>query len=209
MKLVPTPSEQCVVLGQTGRGKSSWIKKLITPYFGKRQQIIIDVKHDDIWDKYGVSVGHPNDLMRLAKDFQKYPSLIYRPEGDLAKDYEAYDDIFSWIYDRWHTLVVVDETSAIVKNAIDVGRGLNDITTRGRKREITRIFGSQRPTGCPRVIFSESSKFFVKAIIDKRDRDTVAGFSDERMKEPIEDTYGMKYCDTKTGFYTYFPKVPL
>ena len=39
--------EQGSVIGQTGSGKSVWTKKLIVPYIGKRQIIILDPKHDD------------------------------------------------------------------------------------------------------------------------------------------------------------------
>lgn len=204
--LVPESDEQIVSIGQNGRGKSAWLKMISIPYIGIRQIVVIDSKHDSIWNGFGKIVTTPTALYRI--EFPKTPVAVYRPQGELAHDYDAYDDIFEWIYERENTVVVVDETGKVVKDARTVGKGLDDMCTRGRKRDILRMFGVQRPSGVPRIIFSEASRFYVKSVIDQRDRDTVAGFSDESLKLKIPDRYGMRYCNTKTGEAIYFPKVP-
>ncbi len=204
--MLPKPSEQVDVIGQNGSGKSAWMKHLLTPYIGIRQIVLLDSKHDDIWDGFGDIYYSPDKLMRI-----KWPEIkvaIYRPEGDLGNDYDAYDAIFEWVYERGNTVLAVDETGKVVKNANTIKKGLDDVTTRGRKREILRMFGMQRPSGMPRVIYSETSRFYVKYVLDSRDRDTIAEFAGPYVKEEIPDQFGMKYINIKTREKMYFPNPP-
>ena len=204
MQMVPNPDEQGSVIGQTGSGKSVWTKKLIVPYIGKRQIIILDPKHDDIWNGLGTIVSNPDKIWKLK--FPKTEVVIYRPDGDLASDYDAYDDIFEQVYQEGNRLLVVDETRKVVKNAQSYGKGLDDLCTRGRKRECTRIFGMQRPVEIPRICLSESTKFYVRYVVDRRDRETIAGFSNEEIRKEVPDRYGMYYVDIRNRIVKYFSK---
>lgn len=208
MELVPEDDEQIVVIGQTGTGKSNFLKMIIVPYIRKRQIVVIDAKHDDVWDNTGLVVSTPDKLYKEAEKFETNPVLIYRPSGVLASDYEAYDDIYQWVYDRWYTVIATDETTKVTE-ALKLRQGLDDITTRGRKRHILRAFGIQRPTGCARVVFSEAQRFYIKNVIDRRDRETVSAFAGEYAKLPIETRFGMRYINIKNGDRRYFPEVPL
>jgi hypothetical protein len=204
--LLPSPTEQVTVVGQTGSGKSVWLKKLLIPYITKRQIIIIDSKHDDVWNGMGKIVKTPQEIYR--QKFKKVPVVVYRPEGSYGADYGVYDEIFEWVYNRGNTVIAVDESGKVVKNANSMGKGLDDITTRGRKREILRVFGMQRPVNVPRVMLSESSRFYVKYVVDQKDRDRLAEFGGPFLKSEIEDRWGMKYVNIATRERYYFPNPP-
>ena len=208
LDMVPDDDEQAVAIGQNGTGKSNWLKIVVVPYRFKRQIIVIDAKHDDIWDGFGVIVNTPEKLFKLADKFDDNPVLVYRPSGELADDYDAYDDIFSWVYDRWYTVLVVDEATKVIEFPGKLRKGLSDICTRGRKRHILRLFGTQRPTGTPRIIFSEAKRFYIKDVIDDRDREIMSKFAGPSARLPIPDQFGMRYINTALKQSIYFPQVP-
>lgn len=95
LEMVPNDDEQIVVIGQNGRGKSAWLKKIISPYYEKRQIIIIDDKADDIWDGFGEIVHTVDGLYKKADKFEANPVVIFRPEGALAEDFDAHVSIHS------------------------------------------------------------------------------------------------------------------
>lgn len=204
--LMPTLGEQATIIGQTGRGKSVWLRKMVEHYRGIRQIIVIDEKQDDTWDGCGEIIRQGLRLPRFQ--FPKFDCLVWRPDGEQADDYDLKDGIFEWIYQRGHTVLAVDEAARAAKSPLSPGRGLNDLNMRGRKRDITRLYGMQRASNVPRTMISESQRYFIKAVVDKRDREIISSFAGERAKKPIPDQYGMLYIDVARDESWYFPKPP-
>ena len=204
--IMPGLGEQATIIGQNGRGKSVWLKKMVEHYRGVRQIIVVDEKQDDIWDGIGEIVKNGLRLPRYP--FPKYDVLVWRPDGEQADDFDLKDSVFEWIYQRGHTVLAVDEAARAAKSPLSPGRGLNDLNMRGRKRDITRLYGMQRASNVPRTMISESRRFYVKAVVDKRDREIIAAFAGPRAKEPIPDQYGMLYVDIAKDKTFYFPNPP-
>ena len=205
--LIPQPGEKIAVLGQNGSGKTTGIKRLLGAYFGRQQILILDLKVDPAWNRLGHIVRKFEALGRLP--FPRFPVLVFRPTGPDAHDLAMLDRFFEWVYQRGNTVLVIDEVTQVVAGPTNYGPGFNDLLTRGRIRSCTVFLGSQRPAFCPRICWSESTRFFIFYLVDKRDRQTIAGFSSERAGEEIPDRHGFLYVNTRERVTRYFRRMPL
>lgn len=204
--LVPEPGEQATIAGQTGSGKSVWMRHLARAYYGWFQVLIIDEKHETVWDGEGAVVRSARQLEH--QPFPQVPVVVWRPEHEESLDYDLKDAVLEWLYRRGNTVLVVDEAARLADGPNGGGVGLFDITQRGRSRRITRLFGMQRPLNVPRVMISESRRFYIRRVVDQRDRDVIAAFTGPVIKQSIPDRWGMWYVDTATGESIYFAKTP-
>lgn len=202
-RMIPRPGEKASFLGQTGSGKTTLSLMMAGEYYSRHQIHVLDIKHDPAWNKLaGVRVKKLAMLPRYG--FPKYPLVIWRPTGMDAHDTEQIDSYFEWIYQRGNTLLIVDEVSQAVGGPTNYGPGFNDLITRGRVKNVTCFLGTQRPVLVPRIVFSESKKFFVFYLVDKRDRSTVAGFSNVAVEKEVPDRHGFWYVDTANREAEYF-----
>lgn len=203
--LVPKPGERAVIIGQTGSGKSFLSRALIMPYLGRRQIIVLDTKHDPIWTK--LQARYTRSYKQLQSfTFPKTPLIVYRPEG-LEANPEKYDELCSWVYERGNTCLLIDETSHVVNSPTAAQPGFTDLVTRGRVRELTVLFGTQRPSYIPRIVFSESNKFFVMHLSDRRDRDTVAGYTSAKLSIDVPDRHGFWFYDVSQREPVYYKRL--
>lgn len=210
-ELMPGPGLQCAIIGQTGSGKSIWLEKMIR-YFDTQgldgyryPSLLVDYKHDMTFNRVGNIVTKGRDI---ASSIKKGGVTIYRPTGDEARDADYQDEILEWVYQHQSMILSVDESKKLSRNPLVIGQGLDDICTRGRSKDILRMFGMQRPTGVARITLSESTIFYVRFVVDKRDRQVIAGFSDESQAEKVPDKYGMRVTDIAKRRTWYFPHTP-
>lgn len=210
-ELMPRKGEQCAVIGQTGTGKSIWIEKMLRWFDSngldgyRYPSLLFDYKYDSTFSGLGNIVSKGKDI---AASIRKYNITIYRPKGPEARDAEYQDEILEWCYQHEGMIVTVDESRKLTNNPLVIGQGLDDICTRGRSKDILRIFGMQRPTRVARITLSESNMFYVRRVVDKRDRQTIAGFSDESQIDKIYDKFGMRVTDINKNKTWYFPHTP-
>ncbi len=204
--MTPEPGQKLALIGQNGRGKTYLAARLIAPYYKRQQIVVADVKHDPTWSQYdGITVNTIDKLTRLP--FPKYPLIIFRPEGELAHDFERLDKVFAWVYKRGNTLLMIDEVSAMVPGAMGFGHGFADLLQRGRTRKCTVIMGTQRPAFVPRIVLTESQKFVLFFLTDIRDRKTVAAASHASLSQEIPDLHGFWFVDVPRGVVGYRAKL--
>jgi len=200
--LIPNVGERATFIGQTGSGKTTLLTSVLAEIYGRQQIIIIDSKHDDAFN--GLDARYCYTYKELGKVKKSDKLVIYRPQDAEAVDMDLYDAIFQWVYTRRNTAIAIDEITQCVPHT-GYGIGFTNLMTRGRIRKCTVLVGTQRPVYAPRLIFSEAQKFWVFNVVDKRDRQTVAGFTDERLSEKVPDTHGFWFVDIPRHIVEYIP----
>jgi DNA helicase HerA-like ATPase len=208
-ELAPRSGERAVVIGQTGCGKTWFVRSMLGAYRGRRQIVIIDSKHDPALNRLkGARYCATLSAVERSR-FPRWPIVVWRPQGVDANDYETFDRFYAWLYARGNTVAYIDEVAQTVQGPTSYGPGFNDLVCRGRVRGLVVIYGTQRPVLLPRIIFSESSRFFVFYIVDKRDRQTIAAFSDPQLETIVPDRHGFWYMNVKTREVSYFSGLDL
>jgi hypothetical protein len=159
--IAPGPTDRAAIVGQTGSGKTYLARVLCEsrPYV-----VALDAKGTLDWAGYRVV----RSLKQLASATE--PRLTYRPDYAQLNDREHIELFFEWCYRRGNTTVYADEVFAI-GTASDYPDGLGQILTRGREMGVTLFGATQRPAGCPRILFSESEHvyaFYVKLYGDRQ-----------------------------------------
>jgi energy-coupling factor transporter ATP-binding protein EcfA2 len=203
-QLTPRSGERAVFLGQTGSGKTWAMRAMLGAYLGRRQVIVLDTKHDPAWNRLkGARYVATLEGVTRAR-FPRCPLVIWRPSGEAANDPDVFDKFYAWLYARGSTVAVVDEVSQTVAGVTNYGSGFADVVTRGRVRGLIVFFGSQRPVMVPRIVYSESQRFYVFFVSDKRDRATIAAFSNPELSANVPHQHGFWYYHSKTRKARYF-----
>jgi len=169
------------LVGQTGTGKTTLAQLLLGarnhPYI-----VVFDTKgmmRKEDWPGYEIH-------KRLdAAIRSKQPKLIWQPEPAELRSWETIDRGFRWIYERWNTLLYVDEALDVTLRQ-EIPFGFHAVLTRGRQRIISTLVATQRPTGIPQSIISEAQHryiFYLQLEQDRKRMESLTGIAEERIKK--------------------------
>jgi hypothetical protein len=165
-------NESVFVAGRTGSGKSFLAQKYLTGY---PAVIALDTKEDLNWVEVPpddlIIIEHLEDLPAAARE--KEFKIVYRPALDEMK-FEFYEEFFRFCYLHKNLIVWVDEVMSICPDAFKCPEYYKGILTRGRSRNTAVWSCSQRPSGIPQVIMSESKHFYVFDLNMPQDREKLA-----------------------------------
>jgi DNA helicase HerA-like ATPase len=190
--------ERGLIVGQTGSGKTyaaAWMLR-----YANQRVVILDTKHEPLFERVPKGVEtleiceSPQDMLRLWKDKKKGPDyILVRPPPALMADPMAIDQYLYNLYDNaTNCFIYIDEAYQLHKGSL-AGPGLIAILTRGRARGITTLVSTQRPAWLSRFALTESQKFFLFRIIDKKDwarlGEIIPGVSDGIKLQPYEFLY--------------------
>jgi hypothetical protein len=181
--------EKVFFVASTGWGKTVFARKLLT---GLANNIIVDPKHEFSWSDTGTS--------RYDYIFTDLPSLrewrgpnpaIYRP--DITDLQNGCNDFFQFVWKLRTPRVYIDE----LLDLCPTGRAsywLQKCIKQGRSRGLSIWSGTQRPTGIPLELISESKHFFVGGLLMPQDR--------KRMAEIAHPDVAKQFPEPFTFFYT-------
>lgn len=199
------PGERVAFVGQTGSGKTTAIIALLDRLWGVRQIQVQDGKGDSGWKR--LAVPHVTRLETVIRyRWPQYPMVIWTPTPRDLKERDPLDAWCQWVYDRHHTIAVVDEVTLICPGT-DPTLGLLSILTRGRDLDITTIVGTQRPRRVPLIMFTEAQHIFCFFLQDKKDRERVAEFTHPIMAQEVPDDHGFWYYNVGARKAQYFPSI--
>ncbi len=166
------PNESVFIAGRTGSGKTFLAKTYLANY---PAVIALDTKEDLSWPE--VPKDDLNIITRLADlpyaAGQPRCKVIYRPQLDEMKP-EYWDEFFRYCYERKNCIAWIDEVMSICPTPYKIPEYYKGILTRGRSRNTACWSLSQRPSGIPIVIMSESKHFFIFDLNMAEDRERVA-----------------------------------
>lgn len=183
--LVPEETEQLLVCGQSGAGKTTLIKKLLS-LLRNELIIIIDSKPD--WDHLKPMLSNTDEPRKLdpkylwmLNNINTTGTYVYQT----AFDKPAYEDknvekIIYWALRRFDKLkkkkgltLVIDEMGDFAKGSYTTP-AMSKLIRQGRSKHVRRIIGSQRPSGIPQIAIDQSQRHIVFMLLNKNDRKRLA-----------------------------------
>lgn len=192
-------NDRGVVIGKTGCGKTTLAKFLIEDY-AKPYSVTWNPKGSD--NVYEWKQRHVKTLSELYDDSEdnRFRRLVYTPHPTVAEEFNNQNEFFYWIYERKNTRLYIDEATSIIYSANKVPRFLLAVLNRGRERGISTLTATQRPSGVPMNILSESEHYYVfKTNLpqDKKRIEEITGISVEN-QEDLDD-YEFYYFNVSRG----------
>lgn len=163
--LIPAATDRALFVGQTGSGKTTLARQLLKtrPFV-----VVIDSKGTLNWEEYTRAMT-ARQLMRLGNEPTENPRLLYRPSYDEMQNEAVQDSVWSWLYQRGHCTLYVDELAAVT-NGEQAPRGYGAGLMRGRETGIEVWSATQRPTRIPRIALSESEHVYCFHLRLRQDR---------------------------------------
>lgn len=166
--------ERIAIIGATGSGKTVLARYLLS--FTLRA-IVVDPKHS--FELEGFKGLRRRPFLSPAKEFH----YLYRPR--MAED-KKLAEFLAYFWDTGDTIIYIDELSTLAegyKMSIDV---LSEIARTGRERNVGLWVTMQRPRFVPKLFLTESEQLFIFALRNAEDRQYVAGYAGEEVREPID-----------------------
>ncbi len=183
MGITIKPDESLMIIGMKGSGKSFLLEYLIgqkNPK-GRERVVILDTKQTGDFSQY----PRVDELKNLHLVAQENPIIVYAPNHYELKSPLHHNAFLAWAYDRWDTIVAIDELGQIVKGN-DVSAEYADVTDRGRARNVTVWQGNQKPVFLPHAALSESDHYFLFDLMVDKDREKMVGILGKKvMQRPI------------------------
>jgi hypothetical protein len=169
--------------GRTGSGKTTLADRLIRK-LGYRT-VVIDPKHS--WDFPGYE--HNQHYDSNPETLRQ----VFRPRDDAD---DGWRDLVDYLEDVWGydvpSVVYIDELTSVTTPR-KAPRVLATLVRLGRQRGFGTWYASQRPKDCPGLFFTEAEHWAVFDLLNKDDRDKVAGFMGDEVKERIREPYAFWY----------------
>lgn len=165
------------LFGRSGSGKSYLGKWMILRSTSMRW-IVLDTKHDPIFDDWHIVTGLPS-ARQMTEAWGRHANVVVRPAPDENND-AILDLWLAMLHDAFTRFgILIDETYQVAYGT-RAGPGFTGLVTRGRVRGQTVIMGSQRPAWVPRYVFSEAVGYCIMSLNLKGDRERVAEMVGDR-----------------------------
>lgn len=168
-----------VLIGKTGCGKTTLAKFLVEDE-AKPYSVTWNPKGSDNVLRWRQT--HVTTLSELYDEEEDNERLIYTPHPLMARNERNQYEFFYWIYERKYTRLYIDEATEITYSANKPPEYLTAVLNRGRERGVSTLTATQRPSGVPMNILSESENYYVFKLLlpqDKQRVELITGISVE------------------------------
>lgn len=159
------PNDRAIFIGGTGSGKTTLAKFVITQ--SPKWKAVYDAKGYINWRGFQIY-----DSLEMIRQSAR-ERIIYQPSIEEENDYQTQDAFFNLIYQQKNRLLYVDEAYALLGDTRP-SPYLKACLTRGRERGISTYVATQRPSGIPIILLSESEHYFIFRLNWPADRKRVA-----------------------------------
>lgn len=167
----PGRDDRAVLIGKTGCGKTT-LARFFVEDSEKPFSVTWNPKGSDAvlgWNQ--THVGSLGALYDAADKEER--RIVYTPDPFVAEDERNQAEFFYWVYENKNRRLYLDEATAIVYGGVKVPRGLLALINRGRERGVSTMTATQRPSGVPMNILSESEHYYVFKTLLPQDRQRV------------------------------------
>ncbi|MBT9174003.1 MAG: hypothetical protein DDT21_02414 [Syntrophomonadaceae bacterium] len=171
----------------TGSGKSRLLTRLAGAY---SRALIVDPKDDPEAMLPNAAVVY--DALSAVRALPG--RVIYRPRrADMAQLGAHVDRVLDRIWSLGGGHAVILHELGDLAGADRVPPVLAECYRKGRSRGIPMLAATQRPVDIPRVAISEASHIFAFALMDQRDRDTLAAYMGDQVRAGLPFTHSFWY----------------
>lgn len=188
-------TDRVFACGKTGSGKTYLMKHLTARL---PRLVVLDGKGTLSdwgllpWDRYARQALRSGEAIRT------------RVLWDVGSDvFEFWDDVMGECFQAGNLTLYCDELYALSEKPGQVQPMLRAIYTRGRELNIGAWAATQRPVSVPLVTMSESEHFFCFRLTMDDDRQRVAEFMTEAVRDPIKDAHGFWYMNAQADSPNY------
>lgn len=202
-QIVPAKTDRAVIVGSTGSGKTYLVREMLK---FRRFVVVLDTKGMMDWSKAdGYQLIKSGKKENDEKVFQRLQNttaekILFKPSARWLRNDEAIEDFFQWIYWRGHTTLYIDELTSIA-DTHKMPVGYRDLLARGREKGIEVWTSTQRPSGIPQQVLTESENcycFKLRHPNDKKKLFQMFGFSEMQ----IDDLEKFHFIYSKNGDIT-------
>jgi hypothetical protein len=177
-----------VLIGKTGCGKTTLARFLIEDD-AKPYSVTWNPKGSDgVMRWRQTHVTSLKEMYDLEGD-DEAERMIYTPSPFMARNEDNQYELFYWIYERKNTRLYIDEATEIIYSANKPRDYVTAVINRGRERGISTLTATQRPSGVPMNILSESENYYVFKLLlpqDKQRVELITGITVE-MQDELRD----------------------
>lgn len=172
-QITPQQTDRAVFIGQTGSGKSTLARRLLRARYNVW---VMDVNATLDWhlpdgDYPEGEYLRVSTIKELLQN-QTYPKILFQPSVEQAEDFDLFNLFFKTAYLAGDVTVYVDEAYAVTKQQV-IPMYYKACLTRGRARGVETWTASQRPSGIPSFILSESENLYIFKLRFPADLDKV------------------------------------
>lgn len=207
--ILPEPGNRAIIIGKTGSGKTAFATWLLER-IEDAPVIIYDTKGEEKFPKLPNSIiAHTIEEIEEAIARGQSDYIIYRPPLHLITEPEELDKVLLYHHLHWNGIpAYVDELYHFHRNTRS-GPGLIGILTRGRSKRQTFIGASQKPKYFSQFALSESDKYYIFRLQDKRDRSRIADVIPDFETLPTPKKHAFWFYDAGEDKPLYYPPVPI
>ena len=172
------PASFTAVIGATGAGKTTWIRKQLVRK-KPRRLVVWDPKPNSDYAEFGQTFTSLAELAQAMKAAGPRGPLqaIYRPGLDMRSFPKKFDLLCRMVY-AWKRCTFVAEELAHVTKAGWSPSGWLAVVTLGRSEELTVFGATQRPALCDKTFLSAASLIHCGRLNTRSDRVTMADLLD-------------------------------
>lgn len=171
-----TNSERVFLVGASGSGKTELAKRLLK---NLNRVLVIDPKHTFKLEGFNNGWSFINQFDTNKKNFR----LFVRPK---LGDDEKLFNLINKLYKKKNVTIYIDELATLTDYFPASMMALSNIARTGREKKVSVWTGTQRPRHIPLIFLTESETFFVFSLRAEADRDHVAGYGGDELKERIK-----------------------
>lgn len=179
-----------ILVGKTGSGKTTLALALLPAF---EHVLVIDPIHvladrlpllegDDQRNRDGyVICTSPAELAEAGRSHAK---LLYQPDPE-HMNWEAYDTVYHWVFNRKHTMVYTDEGLRVMRPSGQAPPYMEACYTAGRQRGVGMMTATQRPSKVDLRVLSEAEHYVCFRLKLRQDRERMAELmGDEVLTSP-------------------------
>lgn len=204
--IIPKHGERALIIGQTGSGKTAFARFMVKRMPGT---IIYDTKVEPKFSTLTkVKVSTPEQAMKAFQEDEDLDFVIVQPPVSVTYEPKLLDELLQQHYEQCRNVTAYIDEVYQFHIAGKAGPGLLALLTRGRSRGITTVMSTQRPAWLSRFCLTESQRFYIFNLADRRDWKTIAEVVphfDEMGKPPRYHFYYYDYDMDEPQLYKPVP----